>query len=146
MLFIFIIISSIQKSFLSNTNLIFEFSVLNKLRLDCKVYPDTPPHHHHHTHTYTHARTHTHTHTHFFNERNLKMIKNAFYFILKFFSFSLYLNFCVDFRIMQKKRLDQKYKVNFKIYNVKTWLTNNYHTHIFQHIFSNIFQVKGTRL
>ena len=46
----------------------------------------------------------------------------------KLFSFSRYLNFCIDFLVMKKKRLDSKYKVNFKIYDVTTWLTNNYNT------------------
>ena len=40
-------------------------------------------------------------------KRPLKMIKNAFYFILK----SLFV-------LMQKKRLDKKTQINFKIYDV----------------------------
>ena len=54
------------------------------------------------------------------------MMKNAFYFrffmlfIYKLFLLSRYLNFCFDFLVIQKKQLDQKYKVNFKIYNVAT--------------------------
>ena len=39
-IFIFFII--IWKYFLSNVNLIFEYSVLDKIMLDCKVFP--PPH------------------------------------------------------------------------------------------------------
>ena len=60
------------------------------------------------------------------------MMKNAFYFILKLFSFSRYLNFCLDFLGMQKKRLDQKDKVDFEIYDVTAWLTKDYKTHISQ--------------
>ena len=44
----------------------------------------------------------------------------------KLFSFSRYSNFCLDFLVLQKKRLHQKDKVNFKIYDITTWLTNNY--------------------
>ena len=32
-----------------------------------------------------------------------------------------------------EKRLDKKTKVNFKIYDVTTWETNNYNTHIAHH-------------
>ena len=60
--------------------------------------------------------------------------KNAFYFILKVFSFSRYLNFCLDFLGMQKKQLDQKDKVNFEIYDVRASLTKNYKTHIAQYL------------
>ena len=34
---------------------------------------------------------------------------------------------------MQKKRLNWKYKVNFKIYDATAWLTNNCNTHIAQY-------------
>ena len=63
----------------------------------------------------------------------LKMMKNAFYFILKAL-FSRYLNFCHDFMVMLKKRIDQKDKVNFKIHDVTAWLTNNCNTHIAQYL------------
>ena len=43
--------------------------------------------------------------------------KNAFCII------SRYLNFCVDILAMQKKGLDWREKVNFKIYDVTAWLT-----------------------
>ena len=55
-------------------------------------------------------------------ESPFKMMKNAF-------SFSRYLNFCLHFLLMQKKRLHKKEKVNLKIYDVTAWLTNNYNTH-----------------
>ena len=35
---------------------------------------------------------------------------------------------------MQKKRLDYKDKVNFKIYDVTAWLTNNCNTHTGQYL------------
>ena len=35
-----------------------------------------------------------------FNERPLKTMKNVFYSILKAFSFSIYLNICIDFLVM----------------------------------------------
>ena len=35
---------------------------------------------------------------------------------------------------MQEKWLDQKEKVNFKINDVTTWLSNNYITHISQYL------------
>ena len=60
-------------------------------------------------------------------------MKNAFYFILKAllvfktFNFLSWLFGCVE------KRLDQKDKINFKIYDVTTWLANNYKTHIDQY-------------
>ena len=50
---------------------------------------------------------------------------------LKLFSFSRYLIFCHDLLAMSKKRLDYKGKVNFKIHDVTTLLTNNCNTHLF---------------
>ena len=50
------------------------------------------------------------------------------------FSFSRYLIFCLDFFFIQKKGLDQKDKFNFEFYDVITWLTNNYSTHIVQYL------------
>ena len=70
-----------------------------------------------------------------FNDSPSKMMKNASYFILKALSsISRFLTFCLYFLGMQKKRLDQKDKVNFKIYDVTTWLTKNYNTHIAQYL------------
>ena len=40
----------------------------------------------------------------FFNKSILEMMKNAFYFIIKAFSFFRFLNFCLDFLVMQKQR------------------------------------------
>ena len=69
-----------------------------------------------------------------FNEIPLKVMKNAFYFTLALFLFSRYINFCLDFLVMQKKRLDSKVKVNFKIFDVINWLTNKCNTHIVQYL------------
>ena len=38
------------------------------------------------------------------------------------------LNFCLKFLVISKRLLDQR-DVKFKIYDVTTWLTNNYKTH-----------------
>ena len=65
-----------------------------------------------------------------FMESSLKML---FISSQKLFSFSRYLSFYHDFLVMQKKRLDQKDKVNFKIHDVTTWLTNNCNAHISQY-------------
>ena len=58
------------------------------------------------------------------NDSPSKIIKKAFYFILKaHFSFSRYLNFCLDFLVIQKTPLDQKDKINLEIRDVTAWLT-----------------------
>ena len=49
-------------------------------------------------------------------------------------AFSRYLNVCLDFLVMLIKQLDLKDRVNFKIYNVTTWLTSNYDTHTTEYI------------
>ena len=53
----------------------------------------------------------------------------------KLLLFSRYLNFRLNFLVIQKKLLDQKDKVNLKIYDLTTnnWLTNIYITHITQY-------------
>ena len=70
----------------------------------------------------------------YFDQSLLKMMKNAFYFILKPFSWSRYLNFYLDFLVMQKKRFYHKCKVDFKLYDVTTWWTNNYNTHFAKYL------------
>ena len=45
-------------------------------------------------------------------------MNNAFYFILKVFSFIRYLDFCPDIFEPAGKLLGKKAKVNFKIYDV----------------------------
>ena len=68
------------------------------------------------------------------------MMKNAFYFflnvlfVLKILKFELWSFLPLDFLVIESKRLDQKDKVNFKIFDVTTWLTNNYNTHIAQYL------------
>ena len=56
-------------------------------------------------------------------ESTLKMMKNAFYFILKGILF---------FKIFKlvEKWLDKEGKAKFKTYDVINWETNNYNTHI----------------
>ena len=70
----------------------------------------------------------------YFNDILSKMMKNAFYFILKALLFSRYLNFCLDFLGMLRKRLDQKDKFNFENYDATAWLTINCNTHIAQYL------------
>ena len=66
--------------------------------------------------------------------KSFRMTKNAFYFtlkaifILKIFEFLPWLFDSVE------KRRDWKDKVNFKIYEVATWLKNSYTTHIAQYL------------
>ena len=35
---------------------------------------------------------------------------------------------------MEKKRFDQRQKINFKTYDVMNWLADNYNTHIDQYL------------
>ena len=69
-----------------------------------------------------------------FNASSLKMMKNAFYFILKALFIVKMFKFLSSLFNHAKKQLDWKYNVNFKIYDVTTWLTNNYNTHIAQYL------------
>ena len=61
------------------------------------------------------------------------MVKNAFYFttkalfVLKIFKFLFWRFGHVA------KQLDKKDMVNFKFYDVTTWLTNSWNTHIAQY-------------
>ena len=67
-------------------------------------------------------------------ESPLKMMKNGFYltpkaiFFLKIFKFLCWLFGHVA------KRLDEKYKVNFKFYDVTAWWANNCNTDIAQYL------------
>ena len=61
-----------------------------------------------------------------------KMMKNAFYFTLKALFVLKIFKFLSSIFGHVEKPLDQKVKVNFKIYDITTWLTNNYNTHIAQ--------------
>ena len=49
-------------------------------------------------------------------------------FVLKIFKFLYWLFGYIE------KRFDKKAKVNFKIYDVADWTTNNYNTHIAQYL------------
>ena len=59
---------------------------------------------------------------------------------LKLISFLRYLNFCPGFLVTQN-RLDKKAKVNFKIYDVTNWATNNCNTHVVQLIEYNMRKI-----
>ena len=70
----------------------------------------------------------------FFIESPFKMMKKAFYFILQaLFVLRIFKFFSRLIGHVEKKH-DQKYKVNFKIYGVRTWLTNNCNIHIAQYL------------
>ena len=67
-------------------------------------------------------------------ESSFKMIKNAFYFILKaLFVLKIFTFFSRLFGHVGKF-LDKKTKVDFKIYDVTDWAANHYNTHIVQHL------------
>ena len=63
-----------------------------------------------------------------FVSNHLKMMKNAFYFMLKAFSFLRYLIFFPDFFGHVEKRVDKNVKLSFKIYT----------SHIGKQIFTKI--------
>ena len=57
--------------------------------------------------------------------------------------FSRYLNFCLGFLVIWEKQLNLKDKINFKVYDVKTWLTNTMHK--FVQVKEKIFCQKSCR-
>ena len=61
-------------------------------------------------------------------------MKNANISPSKLFSFLRYFSFCHNFFVMQKKRLNQKNKVNLKIHDVTACITNNCNTNIAQYL------------
>ena len=64
----------------------------------------------------------------------LKMMKNAFYFPSKaLFVLKIYDFLSSDFGHVAR-RLDKKDSVNFKLYDVTSWLTNDRNTHIAQYL------------
>ena len=67
-----------------------------------------------------------------FNESPLKVIKYAFYFMLKALFVLEIFKFLPWLFGYVEKRLDKKTKVNFKIYGVTDWTKNNYSTCIVQ--------------
>ena len=54
-----------------------------------------------------------------------KPFKDIFISSEKLFSFLRYLQFCPNFFYYIGKQLDKKTKVNFKVYDVTNWNTNN---------------------
>ena len=67
-------------------------------------------------------------------ESPLKMMKNSFYFTSKTLLVLKIFNFLCWFFGPVAKRLDEKDKVNLKIYDVTAWLMNNYNTNITQYL------------
>ena len=64
------------------------------------------------------------------NKSPLKIMENAFYFMLKvLFVLEIYTFLSWLFSSVEK-RFNEKAKVNFKIYDVANWTTNNYNTYI----------------
>ena len=62
-----------------------------------------------------------------FNESSIKTLKNAFYFMLKALFILEIFKFLSWLFGYVEKRLDKKVKVNFKIYDVTDWTTNDSH-------------------
>ena len=60
-----------------------------------------------------------------FNESPLKFLNNSLYFILKALVVLKIFNFCLDFFIHVGKQLNKKDKVNFKIYDIRSWKIHN---------------------
>ena len=61
------------------------------------------------------------------------MMKNAFYFILKALLVLQIFKFMPGTSVHVEKQLDQKDMINFKFYDVTTWLTYNYNKDIAQY-------------
>ena len=55
--------------------------------------------------------------------------------------FLRYLNICTDFFGHVGELLDKKAKIIFKTYDVKTWKTNNYNTHIAHYLKEYRYQI-----
>ena len=62
------------------------------------------------------------------------MIKNAYNFFLKALLVLKIFKFLFLFFVHVEKRLDSKYDIDFKIYDVTTWETNKWNTHIAQYL------------
>ena len=67
-------------------------------------------------------------------ESPLKMMKNAFCFMLKALFVLDIFKFSSWFFGYLEKRLDKKAEVNFEIYDVADWITNNYDAYIAQYL------------
>ena len=61
-------------------------------------------------------------------------MKNVFYFTLKALFILEIVIFLPWLFSYVEKQLDKKVKVNFKIYDITDWETNNYNTHIAKHL------------
>ena len=62
------------------------------------------------------------------------MMKDAFCFMFKALSALEIFKFLSRRFVYVGKRLDKKVMVNFKIYDVTDWITDNYNTHIIQYL------------
>ena len=62
------------------------------------------------------------------------MVKNAFYFTLKALFVLEIFTFLSRLFGYVRKDLDKKDEVNFKIYDVTDWTTNDYNKHIVQYL------------
>ena len=67
-------------------------------------------------------------------ESALKLMKKAVYFTLKAFLVLKIRKFLSGLFGYEEKRRDWKDKINLKIYDVTTWLTNNFNKHIDQYL------------
>ena len=61
------------------------------------------------------------------------MMKNAFYFNLKALTIVKITKFLSWLFDHVEKRLDLRDKVNFKMYDITIWETNNYNAHVAQY-------------
>ena len=61
-------------------------------------------------------------------------MKDAFYFMFKALSALEIFKFLSRRFVYVGKRYDKKVLVNFKIYDVTDWITDNYNTHIIQYL------------
>ena len=64
----------------------------------------------------------------------IKIMNNAFISSQKLFPFLRYRHLCPISFVYIGKRLDKKVKVNFKIYDVTSWNTNNCSKHITRYL------------
>ena len=64
----------------------------------------------------------------------LKMMKNAFYYVLKALFVLKIFTFLSSLFGHVGRRIDKKAKVIFKIYDVTRWAANNYNIHIAQYL------------
>ena len=62
------------------------------------------------------------------------MMKNAFYFNLKALTVVKITKFLSWLFDHVEKRLDLRDKVNFKMYDITIWETNNYNAHVAQYL------------